>query len=210
LKVAVYKTSSAGCRITYDLLKRKGYKATYVGRYDVEYGRLSQYPIAVFPGSYQHLFTWMESQDFRVALRKYVRSGGRFIGVCGGALLGVWLVNGLWHHALPNVRNGLYYAWYMLTGLFGRFLVEWGPCNKFGESGTQPMCWAGGPYIPDGFVSCARYAEDKWLLPFKRKTAIGYSLYGEGTVVLFGPHPEYLVDQTVDNSGLLLKALKLF
>lgn len=203
MRIAVYRTSSKGAEIIRSLVQGE-----YIGKEDVEAGILPIYNVVIFPGGSEHIFTYLRSKPFRVAIHRYVHNGGRYIGICGGAFLGILMAEGGFS-ILKNLKFlniALYYTYYMLFNKLGKFQIEWSPENIFGLSGKQNMTWGGGPYIkiPNLNVD-ATFSENKFLLHFKNKPAISSGFYGNGKIVLFGPHPEYPCDG-VDNKNLISQA----
>ena len=203
-QIAVYKTSSEGCMIIYDLLKKQ-YDVELVGADDVESGRLREFDLAVFPGGYEHLFRARRNMRFSQEVADYVSGGGRYLGICGGALLASWL--GLGDCRMGYLRLFPYYLYFKATGIKGKVKIKWVEDNIFGESGETVMAWAAGPYVldPGSLKVEALYWEDKPCLPLRGCPAIVSGFHGLGSLVLFGTHPEYPCD-SLDNSYLLFDA----
>ena len=207
-KIAIYETSSEGCQIIYNQLKNI-YSITIIHKVDVENG-LVGYDLAIFPGSYEHIFAYISSKKFQNRLINYVKNGGNFLGICGGSVLGLYLyTKTIW--SLDDLRLAPYYIYYVIFNKRGKFHIKWEPNNNFGKIGEQEITWAGGPYITEnlGMEAEAKYTENKFLLPFKNKIAIASGKFGNGKVVLFGPHPEYPCNDE-DNFDLIIKTINNF
>jgi len=199
--IGVYRTSSEGAEIIYNLLVNEGYSVEWISQEIVEQGQLSIYELVVFPGAHEHVFAFLSSGKFRRMLRRYLLNGGKYVGFCGGAAVGVWAVKGF--SLFEGLKFLKSYLYFLVVGRTS-FLVVWNLDNMFGKVGLQEMTWAGGPPIElEDFKIEALFAESKPFVPYKDKPAIASGKYGEGCLVLFSPHPEYRED-TLD---LILRAI---
>ena len=216
LKIAVYDTDSAGVALIYNDLLAEGYEVDMIDAEDVENGNIFNYDVAVFGGGSTHISDWLASGTYRQNLEAYITSGGRYIGICGGGFLGIWVVDGFTlSQALQYLINYGYLLTYDQLDTKGKWLVRWTWGNSFGECGYQYLTWAGGTefscLLDNGFKVEARYVFDKPLLPYWGKPAIVSGTLGDGNIILFGPHPEYgyPYPDGPDNMHLIIAAVEM-
>jgi len=211
VSIAIYSTDSAGCAIIYDLLVSK-YRVKYIYTADILEGNLSQYDVAVFPGGSTHFLAAIKSVQFRTEIIKYVERGGRYLGICGGAILASFL-------HLGDCDTGwlldlaIYHLYYTITDTKGVMAVRWQEGNIFEMNGISEMTWAAGPYFTrlGNLKAEAVYLHDQFLLLSAGKPAIASGRHGEGKLVLFGMHPEYpcpYPDGDIDNGWMILRAVE--
>jgi glutamine amidotransferase-like uncharacterized protein len=216
LKIAVYDSDSAGVALIYNDLLAEGYDVDMIDAEDVENGNIFNYDVAVFGGGSTHISDWLASETYRQNLEAYITNGGKYIGICGGGFLGIWIVDGFTlSQALQYLINYGYLLAYDQLDTKGKWLVRWTWGNSFDECGYQYITWAGGTeyscLLDNGFKVEARYVFDKPLLPYWGKPAIVSGTFGDGAMVLFGPHPEYgyPYPDGADNMHLIIAAVEM-
>ena len=196
LTVAIYDTDSAGVPLIYNGLFDEGYNVDMIDAEDVENGNIFNYDVVIYPGGSTHIFDWLASETYRQNLEAYITNGGKYIGICGGGFLGIWIVDGF---SLPQALQYLINYGYLLAydhlDTKGKWLVRWTSGNIFGECGYEYITWAGGTeyscLLDNGFTVEARYVFNKPLLSYWGKPAIVSGTLEDGAMILFGPHPEY-------------------
>lgn len=216
MKVGVYDSDSAGVALIYSALLSEGYNVAMIFAEDVENGNIFTFDAVIFGGGSTHIFDWLENETYRQNLKAYITTGGKYIGVCGGGFLGIWIVDGFsMSQALQYLVNYGYLLTYDKLDTKGSWLVRWTLSNSFGECGYQYMTWAGGTefscLLDNDFKVQARYVFNKPFLPYWGKPAIVSGELGNGDLLLFGPHPEYghPYPDGPDDMHLILSALEV-
>lgn len=215
-KIAVYDSDSAGVALIYDALVNKGYDVTMINAECIVNGSIFGYDAVIFGGGSTHIFDWLASETYRQNLEAYIVQGGKYIGICGGGFLGIWIVDGFnLSQALQYLINYQYLLLYDKLNTKGKWLVRWTWRNSFGECGYQYITWAGGTeyscLLDNGFKVEAKYVFNKPLLPYWGKPAIVSGTLGDGELILFGPHPEYSCPYPdgSDNMHLIIAAVEM-
>jgi len=130
----------------------------------------------------------------RERVREFVRRGGGYVGVCGGAYLALQGEDRFFKLRLVAARNATGDAY--LRGIAGLPI-------RFDEYSTVPLHYANGPVfapVPDvtlpPFTPLATFASDLFLERYGTKPgdmpgtpAIIAAVYGSGRVLLFSPNP---------------------
>jgi len=214
--IAVYDSDSAGVALIYAALIESGYDVTLINSEFVTNGSIFGYDVVLFGGGSTHIFDWLASETYRQNLEMYIAQGGKYIGICGGGFLGIWIVDGFsLSQALQYLINYEYLLLYDKLDTKGKWLVRWTWENSFDECGYQYITWAGGTeyscLLDNGFKVEAKYVFNKPLLPYWGKPAIVSGTLGDGELILFGPHPEYAYPYPdgPDNMHLIIAAVEL-
>lgn len=168
-------------------------------------GCLQDFDAVVFPGgiaSFYGLKKW--GNDFALAVRFFVATGGGYLGICGGAYIAIEAPAGIFgvycnrtlalidaQGSTPGVPLLASYIAF-LDQLFPEF-VEIETISHPIISGHQgellEFPWSGGPgffNLGETVTILARYRELEW----QGQAALIASTFGQGRVVLCGPHPE--------------------
>ena len=173
---------------------------------DIMGGRLLQnFDAVTFPGgiaSFYGLRKW--GNDFALAIRFFVAAGGGFLGICGGAyvalkqpasIFGIYCNRTL---ALADTEGAAPGASILLAyvSLLGEPFPEFVDILNVDHpiiSGHQgeliEIPYSGGPgffNFGETVLPLAQFHEPEW----EGKTAVIASTFGQGRVVLCGPHPE--------------------
>jgi glutamine amidotransferase-like uncharacterized protein len=163
-----------------------GYYFSYSTTKTINYSILSHYNVLVMPGglSGKNYINCVSSS----AIRKFVRNGHGYLGICAGAYAGS-----------RNV-DGLYKAWGVAPHVYckhpyheGNLKVKilYQGSKLFGSGGTVTMAHYNGPamYVKGGqAVTFAVYADNH--IGYKNYGAIVGDYYYLGRSILSGPHPE--------------------
>lgn len=163
-----------------------GYYFSYSTTKIINYSILSHYNVLVMPGgtSGKNYINAVSSS----AIRKFVRTGHGYLGICAGAYSGS-----------RNV-DGMYRAWGVAPHVYCKHPYHEGnikvkilyPGSKlFGSGGTVTMAHYNGPamYVKGGkAVTFAVYADNH--IGYKNYGAIVGDYYYNGRSILSGPHPE--------------------
>ena len=215
-RVAVYTSDSAGIPLIFATLLEEGYDVTMINAECITDGSIFGYDVVIFGGGSTHIGDWLASETYRQNLEAYIAQGGKYIGICGGGFLGIWIVDGFTlSQALQYLINYEYLLVYDKLETKGKWLVRWTWGNSFDEHGYHHITWAGGTeyscLLDNAFTVEAKYVFDKPWLPYWGKPAIVSGTLGDGELVLFGPHPEYACPYPdgSDNMHLILAAVEL-
>jgi glutamine amidotransferase-like uncharacterized protein len=170
----------------------------------------SSYNTLFMPGGYASDYWWPPDSAGTINsagnqhIRDLVSSGGSYIGICAGAFYAadkiIWqgveydyplnLFNGI---AVGEITEIIPWAGYKMTGIN---INKANPINVVQPS-SYTMVYYGGPYLlPDGsqqIETLATYQVNN------QKAAINFK-YGNGRVLLMGPHPEIEENSNRDGS----------
>lgn len=155
----------------------------YVVGSDIRNGTLNTCDILAFPGgsavSYRND---LEPEGLDI-VRDFVRNGGSYFGICGGSLFATNAILGLFDGTYSNPVNG--------TGIFLTQMYVNHNSSELNMSSEprsyQVMYWNSAFFYGDGMTTAipiANYSNNN------RPGMIAFR-YGEGTVFLSSPHPEY-------------------
>ncbi|RLG03398.1 MAG: hypothetical protein DRN60_01520 [Thaumarchaeota archaeon] len=207
-EVCVYAGSGAVlARDVEHALERLGISYREVDENFIKSGGLMDCSALIIPGGYTASYVSTLGKDGFNEIRRFVKGGGLYIGICAGAYIAAERVEvegrpkGLGIIDIENVRRrGMGLVKITITNM-SHPLAE--GCPK-----TMSTWYQNGPYMKPGkgVEVIARYDEEY--------AAIVCSTYGHGRVVIFSPHPEGSLERGVDpiKSGtakLLKNALTL-
>jgi len=207
-EVCVYAGSGAVlARDVEHALERLGISYREVDENFIKSGGLMDCSALIIPGGYTASYVSTLGEDGFEEIRRFIKGGGLYIGICAGAYIAAERVEvegrpkGLGIIDIENVRRrGMGLVKITITNM-SHPLAE--GCPK-----TMSIWYQNGPYMKpgEGVEVIARYDEEY--------AAIVCSTYGDGVVVVFSPHPEGSLERGVDpiKSGtakLLKNALTL-
>jgi glutamine amidotransferase-like uncharacterized protein len=146
-------------------------------------GTLSTCDILAFPGgsmlSYRDN---LESEGLDI-VREFVRDGGSYFGICGGALFGTDIFLDLFNGTYSNPING--------TGIYLTQMYvnrnSSGPDLSSEPDSYDVMYWGSSYFYGDGMSTAIPIAN----YSYNNKPGMIALTYGEGTAFLSSPHPEY-------------------
>lgn len=176
-----------------DLMRATGLPTRYVGRGErISLGQaLERRPaLLVQPGGGELEDVWPEMARDRDAVRRYVASGGRYLGLCLGGYLagrtpGYGLLPGDTDQLVCRPSSALRHTGEAVVG------VTWGGRTRQLYA-QDPPAFLLDP-VPEGTTPptvVARYSQGD--------PAVVACSFGEGRVVVCGPHPEATPDWFVD------------
>ncbi len=177
---------------------------------DIRSQGLDEADVVLFPGGKGSEMAQMLEEEGRQEVREFIRQGGGYVGICGGAFLATARYD--WSLGLVNANS--------LTGSidipgegtkplasrgFGEVKMELTATGAllFGKhTGLLDVKYTGGPILSPAevadlprYANLAAYRTETWLYAVQRGTMIGTPAiiaapYGKGRVILFSPHPE--------------------
>ncbi|MBN2187373.1 MAG: hypothetical protein JW732_08015 [Dehalococcoidia bacterium] len=165
---------------------------------DIKERKLEHFKFLIVPGGYTQEYMPALGEAGREAIRNFVRAGGSYIGICGGAYLAAERVEvpgrpeGLGIIDIESIRkSGM--------GMVKIYLTNH-PVTK-GLASELVIYYQNGPEIVAGenVEGIARYGNGSF--------AIVASSFGKGKVICFSPHPEGSISQGIRPEPETLKLL---
>jgi glutamine amidotransferase-like uncharacterized protein len=170
-----------------------------------------KYDIFLIPGGMSKEYSKVLKSRGKKAIKRFVRDGGHYIGICAGAYLGVSMKElGLF---AGDTFNDKY--WYRGTGDVLIELSDIGKDVLLDEKRLLRIRYANGPIIirknikglkPFKILAYFKTGLAEYYAPniMVGKPAIIYGEYGKGSAIIFSPHPEYFSGREI----LLIKAVR--
>ena len=206
------------------LSAEKGLVASVVSEHQIRAGALETIDVLVVPGGKSSVYGTSLGSDGRDAVRRFVAEGGGYVGICAGARLAT--VSPEWALQLVNARCVEGKRFVPGHGIVSVAFRGWGSVLMDGtddgrrifENLTEKISLehTGGPVfiranhadLPD-YVSLATFKSELQMYPFQKDgmvntPAVLASRYGDGSVILFSPHPE----STTVGATMLIEAIK--
>jgi len=186
----------------------------HIGPADVHAGVLDQFDAVIFPGGSGSEEAAALGEEGRRMVRKFVESGGGYVGICAGAFLATAKYD--WSLGLINAKTftGKQYVpgvgeksmWFRGSGNVLMELTDKGKEILGDVSGVVELRYANGPilspasqenlpeYVPLAFfrTEIAKYEPQKGTMI--DTPAIIASEFGRGRVIAISPHPEASAD----------------
>jgi glutamine amidotransferase-like uncharacterized protein len=165
-----------------------GVKFNYATSTKITTSILSGYDLLVMPGGSGGGYYLKSSNIYGTAIKNFVKNGGGYLGICAGA------------YAAANFVHGYYNGWGIAphvnayaVGYTGNLPVTFTSdgTSVIKRSGTLTLHHYNGAAMylrSSGAKIFAKYADSK--SGYKGYAAIVGDYYGNGRVVLSGPHPE--------------------
>jgi len=198
VRVAVYNdrgampSSSLALR---NMFRWMNAEANYVNSTDIQQGVLDDYDIVVFPGGASNDYSNYLSTTGRNVVRDFVAKGGSFFGICGGSVFGTDSFLGLFHgHASGSVNGSGVKVIPMIVNKNST-----GPDLSNEPSTYDILYWSSGYF----YSSNATYMST--VIPIvlytqNNEPGMIACRYGNGTVFLSFPHPEYEENGALDGT----------
>ena len=192
---------------THFMFARMGLSVERVGAKRIHESGLAGFDLFCVPGGNMYVYAHDLSSEGRKNIRQFVRSGGGYMGICGGAYFAarkvVWCGLPLPMEPLalfPGVAQGPLYPLGPFAPSICR-LQRGASENPLTAALPDPawmLYWKGPQLIPDDSARAAVVGEYARVnLP-----AVLALEHGRGRVFLTGPHPE--IEGTSDRNGLSL------
>lgn len=213
---AIYNASN-----TLSAKKNTTYTLTNITEHDIaikNYLTLERFDVAIFPGGSGDGQASALGENGMEAVKSFVRSGGAYVGTCGGAFLAISHL-GLYGEPSPptiepwNRGHGPVAVEFTATGLSDLQL----PIDVYGANRNVTIEYWQGPII--AISDLAKYAPQVRMLSMFRTEihnqhtnettgtmintpAMTSATYGKGRVVLNSPHPEIPPEASGGHHGL--------
>ncbi len=161
-------------------------EANYVNSTDIQQGVLDDYDIVAFPGGGAFDYSTFLGTEGRNAVLNFIAEGGSYFGICGGSVFGTESYLGLFKGYTSGAVNG------SDTKLIPMIVNtnSTGPDLSAEPSTYELLYWNSGYF----YSSNATYMST--VIPIvlytqNNEPAMIACRYGNGTVFLSYPHPEY-------------------
>jgi len=155
--------------------------------------KLDKYSVLIVPGGWPNKYAHNLGKKGFSKIRKFVKNGGRYIGICAGADLaskrfeveedsfsGLGLINSI---AKMEIKK-------ILPGRLRTITTSKSPLTRNCPREIRIWYENGSIFRVKKGKIMARYENNN--------TAIIYSKYGKGSVILFSPHPEGSLENKID------------
>ena len=204
IRVAIYAGEGASrgdpAEVKACLPESKGFEVVNITAKEVRDGALHKYDVLIHPGGSGSGQSKALGDEGRQRVRKFVKDGGGFVGICAGAYLAS--AEYPWALKLLDARVIDDEHWARGVGEVKLRLPSAGRDALGTDQTTSAIYYENGPLlgpaknadIPD-FESLATFeteirTNDAPVGVMKGTTAIARGEFGEGRVVCFSPHPE--------------------
>ena len=189
VRVAVYNDRGAmpsSSSALLNMFRWMNAEANYVNSTEIQQGVLDEYDIVVFPGGPSSDYSTSLGNVGRSAVIDFVAGGGSFFGICGGSVFGTNAYLGLFNGYASGQVNG--------SGIkilrMDVNINSTGPDLSSVSSTYDVLYWSSGAF----YSSNATYMSTVIpILLYTQTSEPGMIVckYGNGTVFLSFPHPEY-------------------
>lgn len=204
VKVAIYDHSDGSAKAPKTLMKflvpESGFQCTVVTPAEIREGVLADYDVLIMPGGSGSKQSEMLEEKGRDVVREFVKEGGGYVGICAGSYLASSHYS--WSLGIINAKVWNRSHWARGTGQVSMCLSPAG-CKLLENEGEELEVYYGqGPLlVPDnkpdlpGYEVLATYTTEiaKKGAPEGAMVdthAIIRTMYGQGRVICFSPHPE--------------------
>jgi len=172
-------------------------EANYVNSTEIQQGVLDEYDIVVFPGGSSFDYHTYLGTIGRSAVRNFITGGGSYFGICGGSVFGTNSYLGLFNgYASGSVNGSGTKVIPMIVNTDST-----GPDLSNEPSTYEILYWNSGYF----YSSNATYMST--VIPIilytqNNEPGMIACRYGNGTVFLSYPHPEYEENGVLDGTDL--------
>jgi len=161
-------------------------EANYVNSTDIQQGVLDDYDIVAFPGGDSFDYSNFLGAEGRNAVIDFIAGGGSFFGICGGSVFGTDSYLGLFKGYTSGAVNG------SGTKLIPMIVNtnSTGPDLSAEPATYELLYWNSGYFYSDNATYMSTVIPIV-LYTQNNEPAMIVCRYGNGTVFLSFPHPEY-------------------
>ena len=182
------------------LTAEAGFESAVVTPQQIRDGVLADYDVLIMPGGSGSSQAKHLGVSGREAIKSFVDGGGGYVGICAGAYLASSQYK--WSLGLINARVWDRVHWARGTGVVGLEVSSAGARVLETPPGPLNVYYGQGPMLvphddPDlpGYEVLATYAGEVAKKGAPKNAMVGLhaivrSVYGEGRVICFSPHPE--------------------
>jgi len=189
VRVAVYNDRGAmpsSSTALLNMFRWMNAEANYVNSTEIQQGVLDEYDIVVFPGGGSNYYSQSLGITGMSAICEFVASGGSYFGICGGSVFGTNTYLRLFKGLASGAVNG--------SGIKLLQMVvnsnSTGP-DLSGEPSTYDVLyWQSGAFFSTNTTYMSTVIPIL-LYPQNNEPGMIVCKYGNGTVFLSFPHPEY-------------------
>ena len=167
----------------------------YVNSSQIRDGILSDFDIVVFPGGSETIYRLALHEDGMENIRQFVANGGSYFGICGGSTFAtgsrLGLYDGYPNFDVPGFPDGIY----LVNMTVNR--ESTGPDLSNLPESLMTLYWSSAYYEFENrseFIPIMMYPGTNMSSMFAFK-------YGNGTVFLSSPHPEYEESDSRDGTS---------
>ncbi len=205
VRVAVYNgggsvSATGPLRLAGIVTSRGGAVAELIGPDEIRSGALRQFDVVLFPGGSGSKQAAALGEAGREALRKFLRAGGGYVGICAGAYLATQRYS--WSLRIVNVKAIDTKHWRRGTGVVKMELTGAGRAMLGGAAGEIDIRYANGPILAAAGANdlapatvlahfrseIAEHGAPKGVMIGTPAAVAG--TFGRGRVVVFSPHPD--------------------
>ncbi|MBA2113562.1 BPL-N domain-containing protein [Bremerella alba] len=204
IRVAVYSHSNGKgngpTNLKRILIEETGFKTTIVSPAQIRDGVLSDFDVLIMPGGSGSKQAEMLEDVGCEVVKNFVRDGGGYVGICAGSYLASSHYS--WSLGLINAKVWDRSHWARGTGTVSLDISPAG-CKLLNTEEAELDCYYGqGPLlVPDnksslpGYEVLASYGTEIAKKGAPEGSMVGThaivrSIYGQGRVICFSPHPE--------------------
>jgi len=204
IRVAVYDHSDGSAsgpkNLKRILVEENGFETTRVSPQEIRDGVLRDFDVLIMPGGSGSKQSRMLEEKGREVVKKFVEEGGGYVGICAGSYLASSHYS--WSLGLINAKVWDRSHWARGTGDISLNISPAG-CQVLDVEEGELQCYYGqGPLlVPDnkpslpGYEVLASYGTEIAKKGAPQGAMVGThaivrTMYGEGRVICFSPHPE--------------------
>ncbi len=162
--------------------------------FQIQNGTLDSYDLIAFPGGSAPIYFQSLGDEGLDIVRDFVRNGGSYFGICGGSMFGTNAGLGLFNGTYSNAING---SGIYLTEMYVN-RNSTGPDLTTEPESYQTMYWDSSYFYSDDMSNVIPIST----YPSNDRPGMIALTYGEGTVFLSSPHPEYEEGDSRDGTTL--------
>ena len=198
VRVAVYNDyrvlpSSASALL--NMFRWMNAEANYINSTEIQQGVLDEYDIVVFPGGPAYDYSTSLGIAGRNAVSDFVAGGGSYFGICGGSIFGTNQYLGLFDGYTSGTVNG--------SGT--KIIPLMVNINSTGPDLSQEPLIYNVLYWDSGYFYSNNATYMSTVIPItfytqNNQPSMIVCKYGNGTVFLSFPHPEYEEESTIDGT----------
>lgn len=189
VRVAIYNDSGvleSSAVALLNMFRWMNAEVNYVNHTEIQQGVLDGYDIVVFPGGGTYYYSTSLGETGRNAVKEFIAEGGSYFGICGGSVFGTNSYLGLFNGYVSGAVNGS--GTKLLQMIVN--VNSTGP-DLSGEPLTYDLLYWDSGYFYSSNSTYMSTVIPITLYPQNNEPGMIACRYGNGTVFLSFPHPEY-------------------